>query len=174
MDIEAGVLIPEALAGDDRVIAGHLPAGTYATLTHRDHSMRANKTQLQWCSESSIPLDVRRVPQGDHFGCRYELILSDVMAQPRKTQWVVQPGELAHGYATFSLQSRWSWLHSRIDHVNDNKVSPLGARLRGTLSLGSGRSLRDNAMQIKKGVGPALPPRPALRDTDVLPPSEHR
>jgi hypothetical protein len=97
MDIEAGVVVHEPLPGDGRVVAGHFPAGTYATLTHRDHSLRANKMLLDWTAQSAIPLDKHSTPQGDHFACRYELILSDVLSERKKTQWIVQINLLTGG-----------------------------------------------------------------------------
>src|SRR4029077_16430943 len=37
LEIEAGVPVAAAVAGDDRVVTGVLPAGRYATLTHVGH-----------------------------------------------------------------------------------------------------------------------------------------
>jgi effector-binding domain-containing protein len=34
LDVEAGVPVPAAMEGDDRVVAGTLPAGRYATSVH--------------------------------------------------------------------------------------------------------------------------------------------
>lgn len=90
MDIEAGVVTLKPLEGQGRVQAGEFPAGKYATLTYRDHSMRANKMLFGWVDENDIRLDREPVPGGDGFACRYELILSDTKIEPRKTRWVVQ------------------------------------------------------------------------------------
>src|SRR5687768_17345433 len=49
MDIEVGVMTPgRREEGDDRVRAAVLPAGEYATLTYRDHAIRANRALLEW------------------------------------------------------------------------------------------------------------------------------
>jgi hypothetical protein len=59
--------------------------------------MRANKMLLGWVEQRAVSLDRRPVPEGDHFGCRYELILSDVLTERRKTQWTVQLNMLTTG-----------------------------------------------------------------------------
>ncbi len=72
MDIEIGVMTRDRLDGDDRVRADVLPAGDYATLTYRDHAIRANRALLQWARENGIALDRDNAPDGDRFTCRYE------------------------------------------------------------------------------------------------------
>jgi hypothetical protein len=42
MEIEVGAMTPNPHAGDGRVSAGVLPAGSYVTLTYRNHAIRAN------------------------------------------------------------------------------------------------------------------------------------
>jgi hypothetical protein len=90
MDIEAGVVTPLLLQGHGLVGAGELPAGDFATLTYRDHSMRANKTLFGWADQSGVQLDRSLEIGGDRFACRYELILSDPKTEPMRTRWVVQ------------------------------------------------------------------------------------
>lgn len=90
MDIETGIVMPTAVKGDGRVEVGRFPAGTYASLTYRDHSMRANKMLFEWIRRHGIELDVEADPAGERFGCRYELTLSDPQKEPRKTRWIVQ------------------------------------------------------------------------------------
>src|SRR5262245_48005527 len=90
MEIEVGAITPHAEEGDDRVSAGVLPAGNYATLTYRDHAMRANKALLDWAAAEGVALDRDNDPRGDRFACRYEAYLTDPRTQPRKTKWEVQ------------------------------------------------------------------------------------
>lgn len=90
MDLEVGVITSDRIAGDDRVRPGVLPAGDYATLTYRDHSLRANKALLGWIASQNVALDRSEVPDGDLFGCRYEAYLTDPRTEPRKTKWEVQ------------------------------------------------------------------------------------
>jgi hypothetical protein len=90
MDIELGVRTPAVLEGDERVHPGVIPAGEYATLTYRDHSIRANRLLIGWTDKQGRQFDSEADSAGDRFTCRYELNLSDRRAEPRKTQWIVQ------------------------------------------------------------------------------------
>ena len=90
MDLEVGVTTSGPLAGDDRVRPAVLPAGRYATLTYRNHSLRANRALLDWAGAEALSLDRRDTPEGDLFGCRYELFRTDPRKEPRKTKWQVE------------------------------------------------------------------------------------
>lgn len=90
MNIEAGVLTALPLPGEGRIKSGVIPGGMYATLTHRNHSVRANRFLLNWVDTNKIRLARSHEPAGDHFGCRYERVLSDVANEPRRTKWLVQ------------------------------------------------------------------------------------
>ncbi|BCB91236.1 GyrI-like domain-containing protein [Phytohabitans suffuscus] len=87
MDVEVGAVTREPVAGGDQVRAGTLPAGRYATLTYRNHSLRANKTLLEWVRANGVALDRRETSEGDAFGCRYEAYLTDPRTESRKTRW---------------------------------------------------------------------------------------
>jgi len=97
MDMEAGVMTSSTIEADDRVRPGEMPAGLYATLTYRDHSMRANKMLLGWVAENNIRLAKGESDAGDVFDCRYELVTSDIRTERRKTKWVVQLNMLVDG-----------------------------------------------------------------------------
>ena len=90
MDLEVGVVTSTVVAGDARVRPAVLPAGQYATLTHRNHSLRANKALLAWVAAQDIALDRRDGADGDHFACRYEAFRTDPRTEPRKTKWEVE------------------------------------------------------------------------------------
>lgn len=90
MDLEVGVITPTALPGDDRVRPSTLPAGQYATLTYRNHSLRANRALLDWVAGEGLTLDRDEVATGDAFGCRYEAYRTDPRTEPRKTKWEVE------------------------------------------------------------------------------------
>jgi effector-binding domain-containing protein len=90
MDIEVGVSTAERVAGDDRVRPGVLPAGHYATLTYRDHSIRANRALIEWTRAQGVPFDRSDDPAGDRFACRYEAFVTDPRTEPRKTRWIVE------------------------------------------------------------------------------------
>ncbi|TCC09936.1 GyrI-like domain-containing protein [Kribbella soli] len=90
MDLEVGVLTPTALPGDERVRPGVLPSGRYATLTYRNHSLRANRALLDWVADQGLTLDRHEIATGDVFGCRYEAYRTDPRTEPRKTRWEVE------------------------------------------------------------------------------------
>jgi effector-binding domain-containing protein len=90
MDIEAGYFTPGPCRGGDRVQPGSMPAGRYATLTYRDHSLRANRALIEWARDNGVELDRHDEPEGDAFACRYEAYLTDPSDEPRKTRWDVE------------------------------------------------------------------------------------
>lgn len=91
MDLEVGVMTPgRREEGDGRVRPDVLPAGDYATLTYRDHAIRANRALLDWVRENGLTLDRSDDPAGDRFECRYEAYLTDARIEPRKTKWQVE------------------------------------------------------------------------------------
>ena len=90
MDLEVGVITPEPVAGDGRVQPAILPAGHYATLTYRNHSLRANRALIEWSAAQDITFDRRDVAEGDLFACRYEAFRTDPRLEPRKTKWEVE------------------------------------------------------------------------------------
>jgi hypothetical protein len=90
MDIEAGYFTGGRCQGRGLIAAGSMPAGRYATLTYRDHSLRANRALIEWASDNGIEFDRHQEPQGDAFACRYEANLTDPREEPRKTRWDVE------------------------------------------------------------------------------------
>jgi len=90
MDVEVGVVTDKPVEGDDRVRAGVLPAGRYATLTYVNHGRRANRTLLEWVRQQGLPLDCVEDPAGDRFACRYEAYLTDPRTEPMKTRWRIE------------------------------------------------------------------------------------
>jgi hypothetical protein len=90
MDLEVGVVTPEPVAGDGRVQPAILPAGHYATLTYRNHSLRANRALNERAAAQDNTFDRRDVADGDLFACRYEAFRTDPRLEPRKTKWEVE------------------------------------------------------------------------------------
>jgi effector-binding domain-containing protein len=90
MDIEVGYFTRQRCTGDRRVRPGLMPEGRYATLTYRDHAMRANRALIEWARENGVDFDGRAEPEGDAFVCRYEAYLTDPKREPRKTKWEVE------------------------------------------------------------------------------------
>ena len=69
---------------------GSMPAGRYATLTYKDHSLRANRALIEWARDNGVAFDRADVPEGDRFACRYEAYLTDPKLEPRKTKRAVE------------------------------------------------------------------------------------
>ena len=90
MDLEVGYFTHRRCEGDGRVQPGSMPAGRYATLTYRDHSVRANRALIEWARDNGVAFDRHDEPEGDAFGCRYEAFLTDPRDEPRKTKWDIE------------------------------------------------------------------------------------
>jgi hypothetical protein len=91
MDLEAGFFTTEPAHLDHpRLRPGSMPAGSYATMTYKNHAYRANQSLQDWARESGLALDRRTVPEGDEFSCRYEAFWTDPAVEPRKTKWFVE------------------------------------------------------------------------------------
>jgi effector-binding domain-containing protein len=90
LEIEFGVPTAALAAGDDRVIAGVLPAGQYASLVHRgpyEQLYEANGALLDWIKEQGLTIDVKASPDGDRFGCRLEIYLTDPGVEKDPEKW---------------------------------------------------------------------------------------
>ena len=93
LEIEAGVSVAAAVAGDGRVVSGVLPAGRYATLTHVGHPselMAATKALLDWAAGQGLTWDMTPGEGGDRWGCRLEFSLTDPSLEPDMSKWVTQ------------------------------------------------------------------------------------
>ena len=93
LEIEAGVPVAAAVAGDDRVVTGALPAGRYATLTHVGHPSElaaATKALLDWAAEQGLAFDVTPGDDGDRWACRLENYLTDPSQEPDMSKWVTE------------------------------------------------------------------------------------
>ena len=93
LEMEAGVPVATAISADDQVVAGVLPAGRYATLTHVGHPselMAATKALLDWAAEQGLAWDVTPSEDGDRWACRLENYLTDPEQEPDMSKWVTQ------------------------------------------------------------------------------------
>jgi effector-binding domain-containing protein len=90
LEIEFGFPTSATVAGDERVQAGVLPAGRYASLTHfgpYDQLYDANGALIRWAADQGIRFDVTETPAGDRFGCRLEIYETDPGEQPDPAKW---------------------------------------------------------------------------------------
>lgn len=75
LEVEAGFPVATAVTGEDKVLAGVLPAGRYANLWHTgppDGLLDATRTLLDWAAEQGLAFDVTPAPEGERWGCRLE------------------------------------------------------------------------------------------------------
>lgn len=90
MRIEVGAFASVEEGHDDALTISHAPAGEYAVLTYRDHSIRANRHLHEWVAAKELVLDVDPSDDGDEWAGRFEIYLTDPRTEPRKTWWTTQ------------------------------------------------------------------------------------
>jgi len=90
MDVEVGIPVATALAGNDRVCPGVLPGGRYASLVYVGHGYTGNGALTRWAMENGHRFDQWDVPNGTAFRARYERYLTDPKIQPLKSKWEVE------------------------------------------------------------------------------------
>jgi len=89
LDIEVGVPVATALSGDDRISAGVLPAGRYASLVYTgiDNGIQGNWALLKWGAEKGLVWDSWKTEKGDAFGARFESFLTNPDEEPDRAKW---------------------------------------------------------------------------------------
>jgi effector-binding domain-containing protein len=90
LTVEAGVPVPAPVEGDGRVVAGVLPAGRYGTALHLgpyDGLVGAVDNLLQWADAQGLEWDRSSADDGEHWGCRLEIYLTDPRQQPDPAKW---------------------------------------------------------------------------------------
>jgi effector-binding domain-containing protein len=91
--MEAGVTVATAITGDERVQAGILPAGRYATLRHTgapDTLVAATITLRDWAAAEGLKWDMSQSADGEVWGCRLENYLTDPDDEPDLGKWVTE------------------------------------------------------------------------------------
>jgi effector-binding domain-containing protein len=90
LEVEVGVPVAAEMAGDDRVLAGVLPAGMYATLWHTGHPdglADATATLLSWAADQGLAFDLTETSDGERWGARLEIYETDPAAEPDMNNW---------------------------------------------------------------------------------------
>ena len=94
LEVEAGVPVATAVAGEAEVLSGVLPAGRYATITHVGHPdslMEATKSLLDWAAGQGLKWDVSPGGNGEErWVSRLEFYLTDPSQEPDMNKWVTQ------------------------------------------------------------------------------------
>jgi effector-binding domain-containing protein len=90
-EIEVGVPLAAGVTGDDRVLAGVLPAGRYVTMWHIGHPdglMEATGRLLAWGSEHGVKWDASADQR--HWGVRLEAYEDDPDDEPDMSKWLTE------------------------------------------------------------------------------------
>jgi effector-binding domain-containing protein len=93
LEVEAGVPVAAAVDGDGEIIAGVLPAGRYATLTHVGHPSElvgATGALLDWGASQGLTWDMSRDGDEERWGSRLEFYLTDPAEEPDMSKWETQ------------------------------------------------------------------------------------
>jgi effector-binding domain-containing protein len=95
LEIDNGVPVaaPVNVEGDGEGVPGFLPAGRYATLTHVGHPselMEATKALLDWAAGQGLTWDMSPDADGERWGSRLEIYLTDPREEPDMSKWVTQ------------------------------------------------------------------------------------
>ncbi len=88
--IQVGVPVGAGTAGDDRAVAGVLPAGRYLTATHTgpySDLEEATGAFRGWATEQGLVFDVRPEDEGEVWGCRLEHYPTDPAKEPDPRRW---------------------------------------------------------------------------------------
>jgi effector-binding domain-containing protein len=90
LEVEVGFPLAHTVAGDERVLAGVLPGGEYATVLYTGHPaglIDATRDLLEWADSQGLKWDVSATPQGDRWGSRLEIYVTD---GPDMDKWETQ------------------------------------------------------------------------------------
>ena len=90
MDITYAVPVADAMAGNEMVMAGELPAGRYASLVYSGGGIAGNRALIEWVRARGLDFDRWDTEQGDNFRGRYETFLTDPAIEARKSKWQIE------------------------------------------------------------------------------------
>ena len=93
LEMETGVPVAAPVDGDDLVVAGVLPAGRYATVTHTGHPselVEVTGALLDWGAEQGLTWDMSPSEDGERWGARLEFYLTDPAEEPDMSKWQTQ------------------------------------------------------------------------------------
>jgi effector-binding domain-containing protein len=93
LEVDAGFPVAAATEGDGEIVAGVLPAGRYATVTHTGHPselLGVTGELLDWAAAQGLKWDMTQTAQGERWGGRLETYLTNPDEEPDMTKWVTQ------------------------------------------------------------------------------------
>lgn len=93
LEVEVGVPVTAPVDGDDRVLAGVLPSGRYATLRytgHPDGLIGVIASVREWARQEGLTWDMANTPDGERWAARLEIHETDPADEPDMTKWTTQ------------------------------------------------------------------------------------
>lgn len=89
LKVEIGWPVASAMAGNDHITTGDIPAGRYASLVYTglDQGIAGNYELLKWGASQGLVWDKTETDKGDAFGSRYESFLTDPADEPDIAKW---------------------------------------------------------------------------------------
>lgn len=88
--VEAGIPVAAPVEEEGPIFAGVLPEGRYARLSHvgpPDSLMGATGTLLDWAQRQELRWDMVPTPEGEEWGCRLELLMTNPAEEPDISKW---------------------------------------------------------------------------------------
>lgn len=93
LEMEFGFVPGKKMRGEGEIVAGVLPAGSYATLTHIGHYrhlMDATGVLIDWARGKGLRFDASKGRAGERFASRFELYPNGPMDEPDPDRWETQ------------------------------------------------------------------------------------
>jgi effector-binding domain-containing protein len=93
LEVETGVPVTAPVDGDERVLAGVLPAGRYATLRYTGHpsALIGEIASLrEWATQQGLTWDMTNTPDGERWAARLEIYETDPATEPDLAKWTTQ------------------------------------------------------------------------------------
>jgi effector-binding domain-containing protein len=90
LEMQFGFVTPAAVAGNERVKAGVLPAGKYVTVTYvgpYDDLESVTAVVIGWARQKGIEWDSTVGPAGERFAARFEIYHNGPMDEPDPQKW---------------------------------------------------------------------------------------
>lgn len=101
LQIEVGVPVAKAVAGEGDIKAGTLPAGTYAVMHHQGNPREledATRQLLEWAEKNKVSWDTSTNSNGEEvWTARVEWYHTDPAAEPNMDKWMNELAFLTKG-----------------------------------------------------------------------------
>jgi effector-binding domain-containing protein len=90
LTIEAGIPVAGDVEVEEPTFVDSLPAGRYATVAHVGHPdelMGVTAGLLDWAQQQGLAWDMSPTPEGEVWGCRLEIALTNPAEEPDIHKW---------------------------------------------------------------------------------------